>query len=142
MDIPTMSVDVSNNNHHQYGGGGGDDDHSLSSIGMRSVATKDNNFMSSESLLNATHGHKTSNNTNASDNNFVDTTNNNNTTEAEDAVTAEAENAVTTERQLLYKENAAKLQSVLWVIRIDTVMHYFILCLLTISIPFIHSSND
>ena len=111
MDIPTMSVDVSNNNHHQYGGG--DDDHSLSSIGMRSVATKDNNFMSSESLLNATHGHKTNTNTNASDNNFVDTTNNNNTTEAEDAVTAEAENAVTTERQLLYKENAAKLQSVL-----------------------------
>ena len=94
-DLTTFNV--------QYGAVGGADDNSLSSIGMASSATKDNIMTSAE--LNNTLTNPSTNN-----NSFV---NNTNATEEEDAVTAEAENIVTKERQMSYKENAAKLQSIL-----------------------------
>jgi len=101
-------MDYSNN--HQYGGDG-DDDRSMgsratnqSSIDMASSAKArtDENFMTNNEFNTATTQDGSSVN---ADNNLVEST--------EDALTTETENAVTKERQLLYKENAAKLQSIL-----------------------------
>ena len=96
-DLTTFNV--------QYGAVGGADDNSLSSIGMASSATKDN-IMTSTELVNTTNPSSSTTNNNS----FV---NNTDSTEEDDAVTAEAENVVTRERQMSYKENAAKLQSIL-----------------------------
>mmetsp|Transcript_37657 Transcript_37657/g.67824 ORF Transcript_37657/g.67824 Transcript_37657/m.67824 type:complete len:235 (-) Transcript_37657:1261-1965(-) len=95
------------NNHQQYGG---DDDRSMgsratnqSSIGMASSAKAhtDESFMTNTEQFNAA----TQDGSNNDAHSLVVST--------EDALTAEAENAVTKERQMLYKENAAKLQNIL-----------------------------
>ena len=95
------------------GGGGGDDDRSMgsraaSSIGMASSAKPDG-FMTNDDQFNTTNTNVAAGSNTA--------TNKNNTLvidqPEEDTLTAEAESAVTKERNQLYKENAAKLQSIL-----------------------------
>mmetsp|Transcript_23710 Transcript_23710/g.50747 ORF Transcript_23710/g.50747 Transcript_23710/m.50747 type:complete len:254 (+) Transcript_23710:131-892(+) len=111
-------------NHHQYGGG--DDDRSLGSRASR--ATNQSSIGMASSAANKAHG--------ATDKGFMAsapvqfaapaTTQNSSSVKGnddglaaverqstEDALAAEAEGAVTKERQLLYKENAARLQSIL-----------------------------
>ena len=102
----TASMDF---NNHQYGGG---DDCSLgsrgtnqSSIGMASSGKmcNDESFTTNADQFNLATQNNSENNT---DNLVIDTA-------TDDALTVEAANAVTKERQLLYKENAGKLQTIL-----------------------------
>ena len=105
---------------HSGGGGfdGGDDDRSMgsraaSSIGMASSAKADGFMTNDADQFNTTNNMDT--NATAGVNTATTTNNSNLVIEQseDDAITAEAQSAVTKERTQLYKENAAKLQSIL-----------------------------